>query len=47
MKTNDKAFQGKGAGRKEFPDLEIKNWYDVVEEFSIDQDEKNEGQKIS
>ncbi|ACK89596.1 hypothetical protein ACVNRM_07575 [Bacillus paranthracis] len=46
MKTNDKAFQGKGAGRKEFPDLEIKNWYDVVEEFSIDQDEKMRVRKL-
>ena len=46
MKTNDKAFQGTGAGRKEFPALEIKNWYDVVEEFSIDQDEKMRVRKL-
>ncbi|HFJ9482170.1 hypothetical protein [Bacillus thuringiensis] len=40
MKTNDNAFQENGEGKKEFPDLEIKNWYDVVEEFAIDHNEK-------
>lgn len=40
MKTNDNAFQEGGRGRREFQDLEIKNWYDIVEEFAVDQDEK-------
>ena len=46
MKTNDNAFQENGEGRKEFPDLEIKNWYDVVEEFAIDHDEKIRIRKV-
>ncbi|MGD6803948.1 hypothetical protein [Rossellomorea aquimaris] len=40
MKTNDNSFQDGGRGKKEFPELRIKNWYSLVEEFSVDQDEK-------
>jgi len=40
MKTNDGAFQEGGDGKKDFPDLKIKNWYDIVEEFAVDFDEK-------
>lgn len=40
MKTNDGAFREGGKGREEFPDLKIMNWYDVVEEFGYDQNEK-------
>jgi hypothetical protein len=40
MKTNDNAFQSGGQGVVEFPDLKIKNWYDVVEELVPDSREK-------
>ncbi|TMN22609.1 hypothetical protein [Lentibacillus cibarius] len=46
MKTNDNAFQEGGKGRSEFPELKIKNWYDIVEEFAINQDEKIRIRKI-
>lgn len=40
MKTNDSAFQDGGEGKKEFPDLSIKNWYMLVEEVAKNSDEK-------
>ncbi|MCT2342648.1 hypothetical protein M4D71_00750 [Niallia taxi] len=40
MKTNDGAFQEGGKGKAEFVDLEIKNWYSVVDEYAYDHDEK-------
>ncbi len=40
MKSNDNEFQEGGRGRRAFPDLKVKNWYDIVEEFSRSQDEK-------
>ncbi|MCK6075378.1 hypothetical protein [Paenibacillus silvae] len=40
MKTNDNAFQESGNGAKEFPDLIIKNWYEVIEELVSDPRER-------
>lgn len=40
MKTNDNEFQEGGRGRVLFPDLNIKSWYDVVENICESQDEK-------
>lgn len=40
FQTNDHAFQQDGLGREKFPELTIKNWYDIVELFSRDQSEK-------
>lgn len=39
MKTNDGAFQIGGKGRSEFPDLAIKNWYEIVEDLVTDSGE--------
>lgn len=33
MQSNDGAFQEGGRGRVEFPDLRIKNWYEIIEEL--------------
>ncbi|MEC1771971.1 hypothetical protein [Schinkia azotoformans] len=46
MKSNDNAFQDGGKGKKEFPELIVKNWYDVVEEFATSHDEKIRIRKI-
>ncbi|MBO0588413.1 hypothetical protein [Sporosarcina sp. E16_8] len=46
MKTNDNSFQEGGRGKKEFPDLEIKNWYDIVEEHGYDQEERIRVRKL-
>lgn len=46
LHTNDKAFKVGGRGKKDFPQLEIRDWYDVVEEFGIDQDEKLRVRKL-
>lgn len=40
MKSNDNAFQDGGRGKKEFPELIVKNWYEIVEEFARNQEEK-------
>lgn len=40
MKTNDSAFKEGGPGKKEFPDLLIKDWYELVEELAISHEEK-------
>lgn len=40
MKTNDSTFQEGGQGKKAFPDLLIKNWYELVEELAENQNEK-------
>lgn len=40
MKTNDGAFQEGGKGVEEFPDLIIKNWYQVVDELITNDREK-------
>jgi hypothetical protein len=46
IKSNDNAFQVGGIGQKAFPELKVKNWYDIVEEFSVSQDEKIRIRKI-
>ncbi|MCU9612740.1 hypothetical protein OEV98_04065 [Caldibacillus lycopersici] len=38
--TNDKAFQEGGIGKVLYPDLKIKNFYQIVEEFGKNDDEK-------
>jgi len=40
MKTNDSAFKEGGQGKKAFPELLIKDWYDLVEELAENQEEK-------
>ncbi|WP_240455816.1 hypothetical protein [Virgibacillus sp. Bac332] len=40
MKSNDNTFQVGGKGKLAFPELAVKNWYDIVEEFAYNQDEK-------
>lgn len=40
MQTNDGVFQEGGIGRRGFPDLDIQNWYHIVEEFSRNDNEK-------
>ncbi|KGA98661.1 hypothetical protein AJ85_06500 [Alkalihalobacillus alcalophilus ATCC 27647 = CGMCC 1.3604] len=46
MKSNDNAFQDGGKGKQEFPELLVKNWYDVVEEFATSHNEKIRIRKI-
>lgn len=46
MKSNDNAFQEGGRGKIAFPELKVKNWYDIVEEFATSQDEKIRIRKI-
>lgn len=36
LKSNDNAFQEGGRGRKEFPDLKVKNWNDTIRELIAD-----------
>lgn len=40
LKTNDNMFQEGGLGKKEYPDLNIMNWYNVVEDLVLDSREK-------
>lgn len=46
MHSNDNAFQEEGRGKLAFPELIVKNWYDIVEEFSMTQDEKIRVRKL-